>query len=146
MRSFWFFLILLSATHALEATCREEIRRVKNPTALGLKFGIVEFPIDQIVYIHEVPNPKREDHGPDFMEELMKKIEVEGFQEKFAVPLLKMPNGSFLCMGHHRTEAMKRLGETTVPALIYTWSELSPRTRELLLELHPSLLTPYLDP
>jgi len=139
------FLFLFSAAYLEQAnaSCYEEIIRVSNATAYGLKEGIVEFPIGDITYLHEVPNPKRKDHPPNFLEQLMAKIRIEGFQEKYAVPLLRMPDGIVYCLGHHRTEAMKRLGQRTIPAIVHEWNTLPATTRDFAIEEYPQIFSRY---
>lgn len=138
-----FILLGALALKRAHSSCYDEIVRVPNATGYGRVQGIIEFPIADITYLHEVPNPKRTDHPPNFIEQLMEKIKIEGFQEKYAVPLLRMPDGIVYCMGHHRTEAMKRLGQRTVPAFIYDWNTLSPSTRDLAMREFPSVFMKY---
>ncbi len=137
------FLFCPPCLNQTKASCYDEIVRVSNATAYGLKQGIVEFPIGEITYLHEVPNPKRKDHPPDFLEQLMEKIRIEGFQEKYAVPLLRMPDGIVYCLGHHRTEAMKRLGQRTIPAIVHEWKTLPAATREFAIEEYPQIFSRY---
>jgi hypothetical protein len=122
----------------IEANCSQSILRVKNALK-HLRDKIVEFPINQIYYIHEVPNPRRTDHPPNFLDELTEKIRRQGFQELYAVPLMLMPDGKVYCMGHHRTEVMKRLGETTIPAYIYEWDSLSAESQRKAIQEFPEI-------
>ncbi len=133
-------LCLSLGQKVLFADCKNQIIRVKNAPP-HLRGRIIEFRIDQITYIHEVPNPKREDHSPNFLDELMELIKKEGFQECYAVPLVRMPDGTIYCAGHHRTEAMKRLGEESIPAYIYDWDDLSPAQQDRARIEFPELFT-----
>ena len=58
----------------------------------------------------------------------MNSIRQRGYDINQAIPVLRMPNGKLVIGGgHHRVEAMRRLGEQTIPGKVVDWSSLDPR-------------------
>lgn len=102
--------------------------------------GIHEVGVDIIVPLHPVPRP---DVPANHIETLQEKIRTNGYNLLEPIPVLVMPDGVvYSAGGHHRVEAMKRLGEGSIPARIYYWHSLGEATRVFYRQRFP-LLTKY---
>jgi len=51
-----------------------------------------------------------------------------------------MPSGLLVSFGgHHRVAGMKQLGETTIPARVTSWSDMSAKTQQTWLQRFPNI-------
>jgi hypothetical protein len=86
--------------------------------------GVVEILLSLLHPLHPVPRPGV---PPNHIAHLALDIQANGYDLSQAIPVARMPNGRFVQLGgHHRAEAMRQLGETTIPARIVDWDTLSP--------------------
>jgi hypothetical protein len=77
---------------------------------------MVEVELDQLKPIHDVP---RKEMPAGHIDNLAAKLKAEGYNVANPVVAYEMPNGDLvLRAGHHRVEAMRRLGEKTIPTRI----------------------------
>lgn len=99
--------------------------------------GIHEVGLDWILPLHQVPRPEL---PPDHLEKLQEKLRTEGYDLNQPVPLLIMPDGKiYSAGGHHRIEAMKRLGESSIPSRVYYWHGMSDFVRDTYRNSFPAL-------
>ena len=95
------------------------IRRVGTP-----RQGVVDILLSQLHPLHPVPRPGV---PPNHIANLALSIQANGYDLSQAIPVARMPDGRLVQLGgHHRAEAMRQLGETTIPARIVDWDTLSP--------------------
>jgi len=95
------------------------IRRVGIPRP-----GVVELPLDQLNGLHPVPRPGT---PPNHIQSLAASIQARGYDVSQAIPVARMPDGRFVQLGgHHRAEAMRQLGEASIPARVVDWNSLAP--------------------
>jgi ParB-like chromosome segregation protein Spo0J len=86
--------------------------------------GVVEILLTQLHPLHPVPRPGV---PPNHISNLAVSIQANGYDLSQAIPVVRMPDGRLVQLGgHHRVEAMRQLGETTIPARIVDWHTLSP--------------------
>lgn len=85
--------------------------------------GVIEVSLDQLNPLHPVPRPGM---PPNHIQNLASSIKANGYDLNQAIPVARMPDGCLVQLGgHHRTEAMRQLGETTIPARVVDWNFLS---------------------
>jgi len=90
--------------------------------------GVVEVPLDQLVPLHPVP---RLGKPPNYIADLANNIRSNGYQLNKAIPVIRMPDGRLIIgSGHHRVEAMRSLGEQTIPARVLDWDALLPGVQD----------------
>jgi len=78
---------------------------------------IDEVAIDSLQPIHDVPRAGKPD---GYIEDLARDIRMNGYDLSKPVSATRLPDGSLIVTGgHHRIEAMRYLGETTVPLRVY---------------------------
>ncbi|MDP3274724.1 MAG: RHS repeat-associated core domain-containing protein, partial [Deltaproteobacteria bacterium] len=93
---------------------------------------IEEVALDSLTALHPVP---RAEQPPNHIEDIMQNIQSNGYNRGLAILVLRMPRGELLIGGgHHRAEAMRRLGETTIPARVVNWFATPTRFRESYLK------------
>lgn len=111
----------------------------------GSIVGAFEAAIVRLIPLHPVPNPLLVDHhakgSPERLEEMTRSIQENGYDLARSIDVAILPNGSIrILAGHHRVESMRRLGEVTIPARVYIWSQMSPSVRnyyrEIIIEKH----------
>jgi hypothetical protein len=67
---------------------------------------------------------------PNHITDLANAIRINGYDLGQAIPVARMPDGRLVQLGgHHRAAAMTQLGETTIPARVVEWSQLTPRVQ-----------------
>ena len=87
------------------------IRRVGTP-----RQGVVEILLSQLHPLHPVPQPGVQ---PTHIANLALSIQANGYDVSQAIPVARMPGWTFgAAWGTPRAEAMRQLGETTIPARI----------------------------
>jgi hypothetical protein len=142
----YFIILLFASTSICLANCFSVMRLPSNfwQSDVGTMTGvrIQEFPIGYIQYTHAVPNPAT-GHDEGFIQRMMDDMRQNGFSERFAVPLIHMPDRSYYCGGHHRVEAMKRLGESTIPAVIFEWNQMTDPQKRYCVSSQPSVYGPW---
>jgi hypothetical protein len=90
--------------------------------------GVVEVPLNQLHPLHPVPRPGL---PPNYIQGLAAKIRTTGYDVTRAIPVARMPDGRLVQLGgHHRAEAMRQLGEATIPGRIVEWNSLAPAVRQ----------------
>jgi ParB-like chromosome segregation protein Spo0J len=86
--------------------------------------GVAEVPLDQLHPLHSVPRPGV---PPGHILNLASSIRANGYDVSQAIPVSRMPDGRLVQLGgHHRAEAMRQLGEATIPARVIDWTSLAP--------------------
>jgi ParB-like chromosome segregation protein Spo0J len=86
--------------------------------------GVTEVPLSQL---HPLPSVPRPNKPPTHIQDLASKIQASGYDLQRAIPVARMPDGRLVQLGgHHRAEAMRQLGETTIPARVIDWNSLPP--------------------
>lgn len=104
---------------------------------------ISEVEIDQLRPLHPVSRPEVP-KPVGYIEELKRRLLTEGFRESHAVAAIRMPDGTMLIgSGHHRVQAMRELGQRTVPAEIHVWDELDQLTRDFYSSMFPDVFLPW---
>jgi hypothetical protein len=64
---------------------------------------------------------------PNHIASLAASIAANGYDVSQAIPVVRMPDGRLVQLGgQHRAEAMRQLGEVTIPARVVDWSSLAP--------------------
>jgi ParB-like chromosome segregation protein Spo0J len=87
----------------------------------------MEVPLGQLHPLHAVPRPTA---PPNHIQNLAASIKAAGYDRNQAIPVARMPDGRLVQLGgHHRAEAMRRLGETTIPTRVVEWASLSPQVQ-----------------
>lgn len=133
------------------------------PSSIPLKSGhaVVEASIDAVLPIHEVPRRgnyflgRKNSYDKDKMmphplpREVRERFQVEydhigklarafqtnGFDLSKRIDAVRLRDGSFVCMGHHRLAALKRLNQKTVPIDYQDFDELSAGRRDALRDM-----------
>ncbi len=86
--------------------------------------GTAEVPLGQLHPLHPVPRPGV---PPGHIASLAAGIRANGYDVAQAIPVARMPDGRMVQLGgHHRVEAMRQLGEVTIPARVVDWASLAP--------------------
>jgi hypothetical protein len=68
---------------------------------------------------------------PNHIPNLAASVKANGYDLSQAIPVARMPDGRLVQLGgHHRAEAMRRLGETTAPARVVDWASLAPQVQQ----------------
>jgi len=97
--------------------------------------GVFEIEINKLQPLHPIPNPIREG-SRQRLDELLRTFKLRGYDLLHPVSIAIMPNLSMkIISGHHRVEAMKSLGERTIPATIYLWHRVDVEDRLTFREL-----------
>ena len=97
---------------------------------------ITEVPLADLSPLHSVPRPGV---PASHIQDLMAELQTNGYDLAQPIPVARMPDGRFVTMGgHHRVEAMKRLGETTIPARIVDWNSINPGAQNLYRQWFPN--------
>jgi len=98
------------------------VKRVGTPRP-----GVSEVPLDQLHPLHSVPRPGI---PVSHIQNLASSIQSNGYDLGQAIPVARMPDGRLVQLGgHHRAEAMRQLGEATIPARIVDWDAISSAAR-----------------
>lgn len=98
---------------------------------------ITEVPLDEIKPIHPVPRPGK---PAGYIDNLASSIQVDGFDLRRAVNIVVMPNGLKVTFGgHHRIAAMKELKQSTIPAKVVNWTDMSAKTQQRWLQDFPNI-------
>jgi len=85
-----------------------------------LNCRISEYPLDPLISVHSVPRKGNEEGYARLQASLVE----EGYDLRFPVHVYQMPNGDdLIASGSHRVNAMRLLGEETVPAVIHQVDE-----------------------
>jgi hypothetical protein len=85
--------------------------------------GVGEILLSQLHPLHPVPRPGV---PPNPISNLALSIQANGYDLSQAIPVARMPDGRLVQLGgYHRAEAMRQLGETTIPVRIVDWDTLS---------------------
>jgi hypothetical protein len=86
--------------------------------------GVIEAPLSELQPLHPVPRPGV---PPGHIAGLAASIRASGYDLGQAIPVARMPDRRLVQLGgHHRAEAMRQLGEVTIPARVVDWSSLAP--------------------
>lgn len=86
--------------------------------------SVSELNVNSLRPIHDVPRSGVPDGHIDG---IMKDIQKNGYDVTSPVSATRLPNGDLIITGgHHRLEAMKRLGESTVPVKVFDYSTTPP--------------------
>lgn len=86
--------------------------------------------------LHPVPRPGV---PPSHVQDLAARIQAAGYDLAQPVPVARMPDGRLVLMGgHHRAEAMRQLGETTIPARVVEWNAITPGAQDLYRQTFPN--------
>lgn len=86
--------------------------------------GPYEMKIDKIVYTHEVNPPWRRDIDDGHIRRLKFSLIYEGYDISTIISVFLMPDGHLrLASGHHRVQALKEIGEISVPVQIIRWED-----------------------
>jgi hypothetical protein len=86
--------------------------------------GVIEVSLSQLNPLHPVPRPGV---PSGHIAALAAGIRAKGYDLSQAIPVARMPDGRLVQLGgHHRVEAMRLLGELTIPARVVDWSSLAP--------------------
>jgi hypothetical protein len=94
------------------------IRRVGVP-----RQGVTEVSLGDLHPLHPVQRPGV---PPGHIANLAASIRVNGYDLSQAIPVVRMPDGRLVQLGgHHRTEAMRQLGEVTIPGRVVDWGSLA---------------------
>ena len=118
------------------------VDRIPDTRRSGIR--LIEAEIDRIRPIHVVSRPSVP-KPEGYIESLKQKLLREGYNETQSVVVIEMPDGTWLNGGgHHRVQAMRELGQETVPARIYRWEELEPLTREFYAHQFPDVFARWL--
>lgn len=84
--------------------------------------------MDQLNPLHPLP---RAGKPSNYIPDLANKIKTNGYDVGQAIPVARMPDGRLVQLGgHHRAEAMRQLGEKTIPGRIVEWNSLSPNVQQ----------------
>ena len=87
-----------------------------------------EICLDRLIPLHPVPRPEK---PVDYIDELVTSIKTSGYQLEQTIPVVQMTDGRLLIAGgHHRVAAMRKLGETTIPARVVQWYAIPPKVRK----------------
>jgi hypothetical protein len=85
--------------------------------------GVIEVPLADLYPLHPVPRPAM---PLNHIANLANSIRANGYDLSQAIPVSRMPDGRLVQLGgHHRAEAMRQLGEKTIPARITAWDDIS---------------------
>ena len=146
MKSLVFLVcILLLSPGSMAGACKYMLKgnlipRVNDYPAMDADFSYFsrfeEVPLSKIEAFnsHPVPNIFRMDLPTDHrlwipinhIENLAKSIMKNGYDLRFPSQVFIMPDGRWIGFnGHHTREAMKLIGQETVPASIFIWSKAS---------------------
>jgi ParB-like chromosome segregation protein Spo0J len=99
--------------------------------------GVGEVPLDQLIPLHSVPRPGK---VPGYIAQLANEIQSNGYQLSQPIPVFRMPDGRLVMAGgHHRAEAMRSLGETTIPARVVEWDTLDPAVQKRYEDAFPGV-------
>jgi ParB-like chromosome segregation protein Spo0J len=86
--------------------------------------------------LHTVPRPGV---PPNHIQGLATRIRTNGYDLAQPIPVARMPDGRLVTMGgHHRAEAMRQLGETTIPARVVDWNSLPTRVQDIYRQNFPN--------
>lgn len=86
--------------------------------------GVIEVALDQLNPLHPVPRPNM---PANHLQNLASDIQANGYDLQQAIPVARMPDGRLVQLGgHHRAEAMRQLGQATIPARVVNWDSLAP--------------------
>jgi hypothetical protein len=97
---------------------------------------VTEAPLADLNPLHSVPRPGK---PPNHVQDLANKIQTNGYDLAQPIPVARMPDGRLVIMGgHHRVEAMKQLGETTIPARVVDWNTISPGAQKIYRDSFPT--------
>ena len=98
--------------------------------------AVSEVPLVDLRPLHSVPRPGM---PPNHIQDLANQIQTNGYDMSQPIPVARMPDGRLVQLGgHHRAEAMRRLGETTIPARIVDWNFIDPGVRRMYRQLFPN--------
>lgn len=97
---------------------------------------VTEVPLADLHPLHPVPRPGT---PPNHIPDLATAIQTSGYDLAQPIPVARMPDGRLVTMGgHHRAEAMRRLGETTIPARVVDWDAISAGAQSLYRQTFPN--------
>jgi ParB-like chromosome segregation protein Spo0J len=97
---------------------------------------VTEVPLADLNPLHPIP---RAGTPPNHVQDLATLIRTNGYDMTQPIPVARMPDGRLVTMGgHHRAEAMRLLGETTIPARVVDWDSISPGAQNLYRQMFPS--------
>jgi ParB-like chromosome segregation protein Spo0J len=109
------------------------VARVGNPRP-GVK--VAEVPLVDLHPLHPVPRPGT---PPNHIQDLANKIQANGYDLTQPIPVARMPDGRLVQMGgHHRAEAMRQLGEPTIPARVVDWDSIDPGVQSMYRQVFPN--------
>lgn len=140
------------------AGCRLSRRAYEHYKPTADQLGLFEIPLARLTPIHPIPRidkprldiPDSEAHVRAFMANYERNhylyLLEDGTRAAAPISALLMPDGKLLiASGHHRIEALRRLGETTVPVTISLWREMTPAMIRTLPQIYPmDAFLPYL--
>ncbi len=99
--------------------------------------GATEPPLSKIEPLHPVPRSVKPE---GYIDELADTLRGGFDRSKGTADVFRMPDGTYrMANGNHRAEAMKRLGEETIPSRVLDWKDVPAEAQKWFRERFPDL-------
>ena len=99
--------------------------------------GATELPLSKIEPLHPVPRSVKPE---GYIDELADTLRGGFDRSKGTADVFRMPDGTYrMANGNHRAEAMKRLGEVTIPSRVLDWKDNPAEAHKWFRERFPDL-------